>query len=32
MPLGSLEDAALDRLSRDLEAQDDVRHIATAEQ
>jgi hypothetical protein len=32
MPLGSLEDAALDRLSRYLEAQDDVRHIATAEQ
>jgi len=32
MPLGSLEDAALDRLSGCLEAQGDVRRIATAEQ
>jgi hypothetical protein len=32
MPLASLEDAAVDRLSRLLEAQGDVRQIATAEQ
>jgi hypothetical protein len=31
MPLGSLEDAAFDRLSRYLEAQGDVRQMATAE-